>query len=639
MKKNPAMYALIVVIISFSLQMQSFPQNKNVVTRGIWMWGSALSAQSTQSIVSTLKDNYINKVYLLVKGTGGSKTSASLLSEFITDAHMADIEVHFWYIVADDNAYVLAHPDAHAYHSPKPGVNSSPYPMTDSKVNLLYPGYKQYVLDNIKYFLDNFDCDGIHLDVIRYSHLVYSFDPQHLQKADSLGCDTQRLLKLFNDNYSLYSGQGFISLYATGDSDVVKWVTMRKNEIYDYVKSIKDLILEIKPGIELTAAFMPEGAYDSTIADVHYAQNYAQNSKVLDEISPMAYFNSYGQTPSWLKEVTEEAIKRVAPTCRIATGYQTFDNVTATQVKQQIQFALDGGAAGVVNFRWGTISGDQWKVIKEAYKKIYDAQPKTVTHEQMLYMSKRVCDSMTVSTKVPQAIYIDSTDTSFVSASDFYYMMTYYLRYYLNNNNTPPNKIPIVKNIAGPINPGGVQTGNQIMLADILAAAQTDADYIDLKKTIPDFTTADSVDYNPPAMFWVYARTINWYANNDSTMPNYATVRECSAPDTWTYGDTVTSVEVGENQNFLPGNFELQQNFPNPFNPATAIEFQLPNPGKVTLKVYDPLGREVATLVDSEMENGIHKINFNGSALPSGIYFYKLSSEKYSLVRKMMLLK
>ncbi len=639
MKKKLVTYTLIFTMTFLLLQMQLFAQYKNVVTRGIWMWGSALSSQSTQSIVNTLKDNYVNKVYLLVKGSGGTKTTASLLKEFVTNAHAEDIEVHFWYIVADDNSYLISHPDAHAYHSPKPGVNSNPYKMTDTKVNLLYPGYKQYVLDNIKYFLDNFDCDGIHLDVIRYSHLVYSFDPLHLQKADSLGCDTQRLLKLFNDNYTQYSGQGFINLYASGDSDVVKWVTMRKDEIHDYIKSIKDLILEVKPGIELTAAFMPEGAYDSTIADVHYAQNYKQNAPLLDEISPMAYFNSYGETPAWLKTVTEEAIKRVVPSCRISTGYQTFDNVTATQVKQQIQFSLDGGAAGVVNFRWGTVSDDQWKEIKTAYKKIYDAQPETVTHQQMLYMTKRVCDSLTAATKIPQAVYTDSTDTSFVSAADFYYMMTYYLSQYSTNNSIPPKKIPVIKNIAGPANSGGVQTSNQIMIENILELAQTDYDFINSKIMLPNFSATDTVDYDPAAMFWVYARTINWYGDNDSTMPNYATVRTCSAPDSWTYGDTVTSVSVNETDKLHPGAFELKQNYPNPFNPETKIEFQLPASGKVSLKVYDLLGREVALLIDGIVERGSHKINFNGSVLPSGIYFYKLNTENYSMVRKMMLLK
>jgi hypothetical protein len=55
--------------------------------------------------------------------------------------------------------------------------------------------------------------------------------------------------------------------------------------------------------------------------------------------------------------------------------------------------------------------------------------------------------------------------------------------------------------------------------------------------------------------------------------------------------------------------------------------------------VYDLLGREVAMLIDGIVERGAHKITFNGSVLPSGIYFYKLNTEKYSMVRKMMLLK
>jgi hypothetical protein len=89
----------------------------------------------------------------------------------------------------------------------------------------------------------------------------------------------------------------------------------------------------------------------------------------------------------------------------------------------------------------------------------------------------------------------------------------------------------------------------------------------------------------------------------------------------------------------IPANFKLNQNYPNPFNPTTTINYQIPKNGKVTLKVYDILGRKVITLVNGFKAKGRYSVQFNGSNLASGIYFYKLSSGDFSAVKKLILLK
>jgi len=91
--------------------------------------------------------------------------------------------------------------------------------------------------------------------------------------------------------------------------------------------------------------------------------------------------------------------------------------------------------------------------------------------------------------------------------------------------------------------------------------------------------------------------------------------------------------------NTNPDEFILEQNYPNPFNPLTVIGYQLPISGNVILKVYDLLGREVATLVNEEQLAGNYEVEFNGAELSSGIYFYKLTAENYSAIKKLMLLK
>jgi hypothetical protein len=94
-----------------------------------------------------------------------------------------------------------------------------------------------------------------------------------------------------------------------------------------------------------------------------------------------------------------------------------------------------------------------------------------------------------------------------------------------------------------------------------------------------------------------------------------------------------------ESEQQLPLNFNLNQNYPNPFNPSTAISFSIPTSEFVSLKVFDVLGSEVATLVNEEKPTGRYKVDFNAANLPSGVYLYKLQAGNFTEVKKLMLLK
>ncbi len=85
--------------------------------------------------------------------------------------------------------------------------------------------------------------------------------------------------------------------------------------------------------------------------------------------------------------------------------------------------------------------------------------------------------------------------------------------------------------------------------------------------------------------------------------------------------------------------YKLSQNYPNPFNPSTSINFELPKSGYTTLKIYDMLGNEVATLIDKEMSAGQHKVNFNAQNLASGTYLYQLNVNGVRISNKMILMK
>jgi hypothetical protein len=159
--------------------------------------------------------------------------------------------------------------------------------------------------------------------------------------------------------------------------------------------------------------------------------------------------------------------------------------------------------------------------------------------------------------------------------------------------------------------------------------------------------------------------TITWTPSNvkvltgtpDSLRINATTSSNCSYG---TYTVTVTGAENGGprthtrtytlvvgstpsgvgNNNTISEGYQLYQNYPNPFNPTTNIEFNLPKEMKVTLKVYDLLGREVSTILNGVVQKaGLNSFAFDGSKLSSGIYYYKIFADEFIDMKKMMLLK
>jgi hypothetical protein len=96
---------------------------------------------------------------------------------------------------------------------------------------------------------------------------------------------------------------------------------------------------------------------------------------------------------------------------------------------------------------------------------------------------------------------------------------------------------------------------------------------------------------------------------------------------------------MGKTSDIAPGSFQLDGNYPNPFNPSTEIGFTLPESVHVRLVVYDVLGREVAVLADGKLAAGRHVVRFEAQNLPSGTYLYHLEAGAFSQSRAMLLMK
>jgi len=88
-----------------------------------------------------------------------------------------------------------------------------------------------------------------------------------------------------------------------------------------------------------------------------------------------------------------------------------------------------------------------------------------------------------------------------------------------------------------------------------------------------------------------------------------------------------------------PATFSLKQNYPNPFNPSTKIHYDLPTKSFVKLEVFDALGREIESLVNGFQNAGTYETIFNASQYPSGVYFYRLTTDNFSETKKMLFIK
>lgn len=168
----------------------------------------------------------------------------------------------------------------------------------------------------------------------------------------------------------------------------------------------------------------------------------------------------------------------------------------------------------------------------------------------------------------------------------------------------------------------------------------------ELTHTLPNPFINDSVS-------WKFLYTAPDSIVTDTLYPLANSVNLDGIPsnlDQWNFGEnfivTVIDHPVNvENQSSILEGFVLYQNYPNPFNPTTKIKFTIPvtlsevDGSPVTLKIYDVLGKKVATLVNEAKSTGEYEIEFSGAGLTSGIYFYKLSVGSFNETKKMVLMK
>jgi hypothetical protein len=122
-----------------------------------------------------------------------------------------------------------------------------------------------------------------------------------------------------------------------------------------------------------------------------------------------------------------------------------------------------------------------------------------------------------------------------------------------------------------------------------------------------------------------------WQDSRPSKPGMYCNILSFQNPD--------STVGIIINENKIPIEYKLYQNYPNPYNPTTNIKYAIPKDGFVTIKIYDLLGREINKLVSENQKAGFYSVQFNGASLSSGIYFYRIQSGSFVQTKKMVLIK
>ncbi|MBE0572132.1 MAG: T9SS type A sorting domain-containing protein [Ignavibacteriaceae bacterium] len=238
---------------------------------------------------------------------------------------------------------------------------------------------------------------------------------------------------------------------------------------------------------------------------------------------------------------------------------------------------------------------------------------------------------------------------------------------YTNNGNytKPPSNNLIANNvIQGSVNelihiytqPTSMIWESNIMFPTDSAVLGITASYEQIKQVDPILTEIDSLWFiasNSPAIdsaTGLYDYVIDDFNGQQrislkdigaDEFSNQPIIRKPLTPDdVGPYADEIiTSIETGSNSNPHPSSFVLYQNYPNPFNPNTTISFSIPNNEYVSLKVYDILGNQVASLVNENLIKGSHIIEFSPVRLASGIYFYRLQAGNLVDTKRLVLLK
>ncbi len=324
--------------------------------RGVWMWPESIEKEDVREVVRHCFRAGFTDLFFLTKGLSGKVSFHSsvapgngerdLLAELLPCAHSLGLRVHAWLTATCDDHYKLLHPESGRFH----------YTRGRDKglISLYDEGYRTYMERLVGELCRKYDIDGLHLDYIRYNHLMYGWDDNDLKRYAAAGADLGALKALMELACQPDKGGEKLLMEAlrAQDPSVQAFARTRREDVRFFAQALCTAAGREKDGLIFSAALMPEGAYEDTaFADLHYGQSYADAARLMDWSLPMAYSLAYGRDGAWVRSVTEGALRFGN---RFISGLHAYDGATAQSLRLDLAALRGSGCDGFCLFRWGT---------------------------------------------------------------------------------------------------------------------------------------------------------------------------------------------------------------------------------------------------------------------------------------------
>ncbi len=326
---------------------------------GVWMWPDSLLENGVEKTFDMCARAGVTDVYLLTKGLNGSTIfpyaeakqtvlGRDLLQEALEAAHSRGQRLHAWFTSAGDAAYAAAYPERALYHYLS-GPHARIVSITDCE-------YQRYMCRIIRHMVKHYAVDGLHLDYIRYNSVICGWSKEDMARYAAYGVDIGRIRHMMDKTFvGDHKDEAYIfNRYRCGDRDVHLLAEARRLNVRVFARLLSDAAREERPNITISAALMPEGAYDDlAFSDLHYGQHYTDMADIVDVALPMAYSCSYHEDEQWVAMVTRGTMQRGL---HIVTGIHAFDGGTGLSVQKDVAAAENiKGADGVCLFREGAV--------------------------------------------------------------------------------------------------------------------------------------------------------------------------------------------------------------------------------------------------------------------------------------------
>ena len=350
---------------------------------GVWMWPYSIREKGAEAVMDVCHRAHVTDIFFLAKGLEGTTAfcrpfapavcERDLLQELLTAAHARGIRVHAWFTSACDEYYKNKYPESGRCHIWR-GKDRE-------LVSLADEGYLKYMEDIVRDVCRCYDIDGLHLDYIRYNHMLYGWDEKDLARYQAAGADVDAL-KAWMDK--AYAGEEkheewVLDGYRSGDKDLRAYARVRRQDVKRFATALCRIAKEEKPNITLSAALMPEGAYpDSAYADLHYGQSYEDAAQLYDLMLPMTYAQAYGKDSAWVRDV---ALWTLARGKDALMGLHAYEDGTGPLLMADEAGLCGSGVSGVCLFRegafvWAFADGEKVDLVNP----LPDAVTKIVVH-------------------------------------------------------------------------------------------------------------------------------------------------------------------------------------------------------------------------------------------------------------------